>query len=60
MNLGTIRVRESEDSYVRVIYVKIGPETYKSLYIDTHSGEVMEGDSSEKVAGKWPVVWEPK
>jgi hypothetical protein len=60
MNLGTVRVRESEDSYTLVVYVKISAESYKALYIDGLSGEVLEGHSSEKIAGKWPVVWEPK
>lgn len=53
-----IRVREDEDSFCVTVYTEVGPNTYKALYIDTQSGCVMEGISSEKVAGKWPVIWE--
>lgn len=60
MNLGTIRVREIPDSYTSVIYVQIGADSYKALYLDSHSGEVMEGCVTGKSAEKWPVVWEAK
>lgn len=53
-----IRVRDNEDSFCKTIYIEVGPQTYKSLYVDTQHGHVMEGISSERVAGRWPVVWE--
>lgn len=58
--IGTVRIREDEDSYVSDIYVKVGEDSYRVLYIDTFSGEILEAQVSNHVAERWPVKWEPK